>query len=1459
MIMNVNMRTGLNIMHASSLLLSASLILLTGTMSQAGESRSTHADKMRKISGATEMPHTADSRDTLPQKEEAGPRYFFKLDEVGDQGYLRKATPQNAKEAVDLLHTTMTQTLSGATRKRLEDIWNAGDDTLEGRKKRRTLLNQWMKEQIAHGSTDAASCLSMEALGIWCGSYSKTAKQLFFDHLRRAFSSPSPVRSTHISRWLYHIGAYTKAPADSIYPLMDAINDISKTEILTGAFFSFYPYHNWQTQAWRLWTSPEEYAPAVRASRGIWGTSNLGFLLHDFDALMTSNTRQGLRYWHSTYGSGNLPEAIKTTMETIRDRHDGHLPGPSVAGKIREKATALPPELLGFVPRCILAALPDASPWLPLDDPEASVFMMPDTSAVFLPQWNDRLLGPESTFKQDLEKLEKLASTAQDDQTLTALMAFSMKESELALPNNYRRSWLGVEGYDTFYSVFEFSVRRDGLDIVVTPDGPKFSQNDLALRQSSRKLSLALHRCMLKIAFLEKKGDKRELKEACRPLAALFNKYGLWPLLCSQYEMRGVSPEALVQLISQFRGKPEMLPAFCHMADMPVVGNLAKTVDGGTMTPATVSSLMRDFMVLTGTIHEPEDKRKSAAATWVRFSQDMKSPEAAQIICFSGMADILATWEDIPASFISGPYSYTGYHLVREALARGERKRAETLFSRMTEQPDSYFHAPTRLALALLNRAKGNLQAAERNEKDALILAIIQTKHDSFSGYAQRKAVMEHGLLRETEKLLFLIPGTPNTALIRELSQAYARQRCFESAAYLAEYVLHQECMKSTPAWEESSQRAMVEWRLQADAYRALSLLRQGMEAEGERLLSQALAAMPAARPQLAEMLGSLVSTCKDVRNNKAWARYAPETAEKKASVSSVNDIFNPEEGLADPYLKTTSKWYEWHIMQGNAVTRTERAKILSADYERMKGKWIRLCNDAGREFRIYLDDLAPDDIDHIMDWKECNGIRTWKYVAEPGKPGFASPPFDGMMVDTRPQEDGALEAVIRQTNGDIRILPPKWQDKETRQYVAAWKNPCPMKKDNTRLRTFSSWRQARAKSECADIPTVAFVLGKKGGPEEAEFKKQILDNPEKIENLNHTSAVVVCYQDEHGQWDSCGREVFFHLHFIKKGIDPDGNMPPEYLYSSGFIWSNTDNHNYISPQFRVRHEASPQQKKFRQALKEKRLEPVKALLEKNRALATTIFPDTHYTAILTALEESSPEIVRLLIDCGARVNSVNPNGVPILMTAVNREKKEMVRLLLERGADPNLPYISMDSEIYALSYCHGNTDIMKLLLDAGAALDKNPGLPFDILTSIRTPRALQLLKQYGITLQTKSVHGDTVLKKAICSGHPEKVQFYLEQGADANEEDQDGFVPLYHAIGIKKKPEIVRLLIEHGANVNAVYQGTVSMLDHARNRHCPAQEQLLLEHGAKTARELKDLPNVLPSGSKPEQPATSA
>jgi hypothetical protein len=60
-----------------------------------------------------------------------------------------------------------------------------------------------------------------------------------------------------------------------------------------------------------------------------------------------------------------------------------------------------------------------------------------------------------------------------------------------------------------------------------------------------------------------------------------------------------------------------------------------------------------------------------------------------------------------------------------------------------------------------------------------------------------------------------------------------------------------------------------------------------------------------------------------------------------------------------------------------------------------------------------------------------------------------------------------------------------------------------------------------------------------------------------------------------------------------------------------------------------------------------------------------------------------------------------------------------------------------------------------------------------------------------------------------------EIVRHLILKGADVNF-SHDGLTPLWYAC-LKLKPSIVRLLIEHGANVNVIVEGDESILDYAR------------------------------------------
>ena len=100
------------------------------------------------------------------------------------------------------------------------------------------------------------------------------------------------------------------------------------------------------------------------------------------------------------------------------------------------------------------------------------------------------------------------------------------------------------------------------------------------------------------------------------------------------------------------------------------------------------------------------------------------------------------------------------------------------------------------------------------------------------------------------------------------------------------------------------------------------------------------------------------------------------------------------------------------------------------------------------------------------------------------------------------------------------------------------------------------------------------------------------------------------------------------------------------------------------------------------------------------------------------AAANGSHDIVRLLIEAGARPNTEENDGITCLFWAVLNGNTDMVKDLLKAGADPNEKQsmqMSMDDEVlkyvdkYPLNVAAKNDyqEIIKLLIDAGG-LGKN-------------------------------------------------------------------------------------------------------------------------------------------------------
>jgi ankyrin repeat protein len=134
-----------------------------------------------------------------------------------------------------------------------------------------------------------------------------------------------------------------------------------------------------------------------------------------------------------------------------------------------------------------------------------------------------------------------------------------------------------------------------------------------------------------------------------------------------------------------------------------------------------------------------------------------------------------------------------------------------------------------------------------------------------------------------------------------------------------------------------------------------------------------------------------------------------------------------------------------------------------------------------------------------------------------------------------------------------------------------------------------------------------------------------------------------------------------------------------------------------------------------------------------------------------------------------------------------------LARELLARGADPNVSFVNEYGEMSALYGAAGvvhDPELTRALLEAGANPDDGESLYH--ATEAESPECLRLLLAQGAT-----VNGTNALAHALDDDRPEHVRLLLEAGADPN-----AGALVAHAVRRGRGEELVRLLVEHGADV---------------------------------------------------------
>ena len=182
--------------------------------------------------------------------------------------------------------------------------------------------------------------------------------------------------------------------------------------------------------------------------------------------------------------------------------------------------------------------------------------------------------------------------------------------------------------------------------------------------------------------------------------------------------------------------------------------------------------------------------------------------------------------------------------------------------------------------------------------------------------------------------------------------------------------------------------------------------------------------------------------------------------------------------------------------------------------------------------------------------------------------------------------------------------------------------------------------------------------------------------------------------------------------------------------------------------------------------------------------------------SFISVIEKNDKKAVDLFLEAGMSVNVVTPEGTPLLAAAA-AGNAEIVKLLVEKGAKVN----EKDKD--------GMTPLM-----AGILSDKN-GAP--------KQEIVKFLLDKGADLNTRFITqgvGMTPLMLAACEKDPEVVKILLTKKADVNLADvNSGMTPLMFAVTYDNI-EIVKELLSKGADVNKKTKDKVSALDLVQNKN---------------------------------------
>ncbi|CAH0389141.1 unnamed protein product [Bemisia tabaci] len=221
-------------------------------------------------------------------------------------------------------------------------------------------------------------------------------------------------------------------------------------------------------------------------------------------------------------------------------------------------------------------------------------------------------------------------------------------------------------------------------------------------------------------------------------------------------------------------------------------------------------------------------------------------------------------------------------------------------------------------------------------------------------------------------------------------------------------------------------------------------------------------------------------------------------------------------------------------------------------------------------------------------------------------------------------------------------------------------------------------------------------------------------------------------------------------------------------------------------------------------------------------------------TAVLLAVEKEHEGIVKLLLDNGADIGAKNENNDSPLSLAIEMQNLPLVSLLLQYSPTFDDKISELVTRMITTDFLKTSRKIVNALCECGFTPRKEDAKNGKILWAAVNKGHYKIVKQllnFGADCRHKEFDS-TLLHIAVENGYIEIIKLLLNFGCVVNAEDGLGNTPVFYSMRCRDKnnwPIIIQLLLDKGANLKKA----PILLHEAVFKESLKTCELLVENGA--------------------------